>query len=291
MPQSKVLVVYKESAYTQYLSSRQLMRKLRNDAYWHVVLGSHRRHHLSLQGVLAVLKKEGLETALVLRNRIHHLQDVDRKYRMVVSVGGDGTLLYASHFVRQIPVLGVNSDPERSVARFSSCDGKDFPRVLRAYLSGRLQPTPVPRMEFRINGRKNHWLVLNDLLITTASPAGTSRYILKVGARVEEQMSSGIWISTAAGSTAATLSAGGRRLPAAIRKFQYVVREAYQKKFGRRKLLKGVLGPETPFKVVSYMKEGKIFIDGANLSIPFPMGDLLEIRMSSQPLSIIGLRK
>ncbi len=290
MSKPKVLVVYKESAYTQYLSSRQLMRKLRNDAYWHVVLGSHQRHHLSLQGVLAVLRKEGLETALVLRNRIHHLRDVDRKYRMVVSVGGDGTLLYVSHFVRQIPVLGVNSDPERSVARFSGCDGKAFPRVLRAYLSGRLQPTPVPRMEFRINGRKSHWLVLNDLLITTSSPAGTSRYILKVGERVEEQMSSGVWISTAAGSTAATLSAGGRCLPASARRFQYVVREVYQKKFGRRRLLRGIVGPGTAFKVISYMKEGRIFIDGANLSIPFPLGDLLEVRMSSQPLSIIGLK-
>lgn len=291
MPEPRVLVVYKESAYSQYLSKKQLAKSLKKSGYWDVVLGSHQRHNLALRGVRETLKKEGLRVTLVLRDKVHLEKGVDKKFKLLVSVGGDGTLLDSSHHVVRAPILGVNSDPLRSVARFSGCNLKTFPAVLRDYLTGRLKPTPVPRLEFWVNGRKNPWLVLNDLLVTTLSPAGTSRYVLKVGSRVEEQMSSGIWISTAAGSTAAIFSAGGKALLPTSRKFQYVIREAYQKKFGTRRLLKGILEPGRALEVVSRMKEGRIFVDGANLVVPFRLGDRLKVRVSNHPLGVIGLQK
>jgi NAD+ kinase len=287
----KVLVVYKESAYSQYLSKKQLAKSLKKSGYWDIVLGSHQRHNLTLNGVRETLEREGLDVTLVLRNQVHREKGVEEKYQLLVSVGGDGTLLDSSHHALQVPVLGVNSDPLRSVARFSGCNLKTFPVVLKAYLEGRLKPTLIPRLEFWVNGRKNPWLVLNDLLVTTLSPAGTSRYVLKVGPRTEEQMSSGIWISTAAGSTAAIFSAGGKALSPTSRKLQYVVREAYQKKFGVRRLLKGVFDPGSVLEVVSRMKEGRLFIDGANLVCPFKLGDRLKVRSSSHPLKVIGLKK
>ena len=285
------MVVYKESAYSQYLSKNQLAKSLKKSGYWDVVLGSHQRHNLTLQGVREALEREGLEVTLVLRGQVHREKGVDEKFKLLVSVGGDGTLLDASHHAVRVPILGVNSDPLRSVARFSGCNLKTFPLVLKTYLNGRLKPTAVPRLEFWVNGRKSPWLVLNDLLVTTLSPAGTSRYVLKVGSRVEEQMSSGIWISTAAGSTAAIFSAGGKSLPPTSRKFQYVVREAYQKKFGIRRLLKGILEPGRVLEVVSRMKEGRLFIDGANLVCPFRLGDRLKVQSSHYPLKVIGLKK
>ncbi len=227
---------------------------------------------------------------MVLRDQVYMLKKVDRNFQLVISVGGDGTLLDSSHHVIKTPILGVNSDPLRSVARFSGCNLQTFPGVLKAFLEGRLKPVPVPRLEFWVNGVKNPWLVLNDLLVTTLSPAGTSRYVLKMGFRAEEQMSSGIWISTAAGSTAAIFSAGGKALPPTSRKFQYVVREAYQKKFGPRRLLKGVLAPGRALEVVSRMKEGRLFIDGANLVYPFKLGDRLKVQISRHPLKVIGLK-
>lgn len=290
MPKPKVLLVYKESAYRQYLSSKQLLKNLKKGSYWNVVRGSHERHNRTLEGVRQTLRREGLTTTVVLRNQVAGVGNVDGKFGLVVSVGGDGTLLESSHHVQKTPILGVNSDPKRSVARFSGCNLESFPGVLRAYLEGKLKPSLVYRLEFSLNGQKNKWRVLNDLLVCTLSPAGTSRYVLKMGSRVEEQMSSGIWISTAAGSTAAIYSAGGKTLSALSRKFQFVVREAYQKKFGPRRLLKGVLGPSQSLEVVSYMKEGRVFLDGANLEIPFKLGDRLKVGISQQPLKIIGLK-
>ena len=232
MSKPRVLVVYKESAYSGFLSKKQVSPEFKRGNYWSIVQGSHRRHYLTLKAVLSELKAGGFRADTILRDRIHRYAGADDKYFLVVSVGGDGTLLDASHHVREIPILGVNSDPARSVARFSGCKMENFREVFRDFLEGRLRPVPVARLEFSLNGRKSRWLVLNDLLVTTLSPAGTSRYVLQVGSKGEEQMSSGVWISTAAGSTAAVYSAGGAQLPATSKKFQFVVGKFTRKNSG-----------------------------------------------------------
>jgi NAD+ kinase len=287
---SKILVVYKESSLTRIEKVRPLPPRVKLGNHWEVLKGSHQRHHDTIVGVRAHLKRMRLKADFILRRGMGRLGFVDGHYNLVVTVGGDGTILDASHGIKNIPILGVNSDPLRSVARFSGCDLESFPRVLESFLTGSLKPVSVPRLEFSLNGRKHPWPVLNDLLVTTQSPAGTSRYTLRVGNRVEEQMSSGIWISTPAGSTAANLSAGGKILPATRKGFQYVVREAYLPKFGRRHLIKGILGPKDKLEMVSYMRDGQIFLDGANNIIPFVLGDHLKAKLSPHPLLVLGFK-
>ena len=57
----------------------------------------------------AILHKKSVEWQAVPRNYLSQpIKNVD----LVVTIGGDGTLLHASHFLDDtIPVLGVNSDP------------------------------------------------------------------------------------------------------------------------------------------------------------------------------------
>jgi NAD+ kinase len=221
---------------------------------------------------------------------VKNLKNIDKKFQLVVSVGGDGTFLDCSHHLLKTPILGVNSDPQQSVARLSGCYGASFSKVLDGYLSGEIKPSLVWRLDFFINGKKNKIPVLNDLLISTLSPAGTSRYILKVGNRSEEQMSSGVWVSTAAGSTAAVLSAGGKSFHATEKQFQFVAREVYHRKFGTRRFLKQVLKTGQTLEIISYMRQGRIFIDGSNLVEPFKVGDRLKIQLSPRPLKVIGVK-
>lgn len=56
-----------------------------------------------------ILQQKPVDWEPVLRNDLSEpIRDVD----LVVTVGGDGTLLQASHFLDEsIPVIGVNSDP------------------------------------------------------------------------------------------------------------------------------------------------------------------------------------
>ncbi len=290
MPKPRILVIYKLSAFSRIQNTDTLANHFRKGRYWKILCGSHQRHVDTIQKVREVLKKEGISSVFFHRNQLQQLQDAEKRFDLAISVGGDGTLLDSCHYLRSIPILGVNSDPQRSVARFSCCTCKNFQSVLKAYLAGDLPPVEVPRIEFFINGKVHPWRVLNDLLVSTLSPAGTSRYMLKIGAQTEEQMSSGVWVSTAAGSTAANASAGGKILPVTAKKFQFVVREVYQRKFGRRRHVKGVLSRDQALEIYSYMKDGRIFVDGSNRVVPFGLGDRLKIRLSKSPMKVVGLR-
>jgi NAD+ kinase len=290
MPRNHVLVVYKESTYSRYGTTQYLVRGFKKNKYWEVLKKSHDRHVKTLALVCAILRENGFKVTTLLRSKVGKLKNIDRKFKLVVSVGGDGTFLDCSHHLWQTPILGVNSDPQQSVARLSGSYKDNFAQVLGHYLSGRKKPSLVWRLDFFINGKKNSIPVLNDLLISTLSPAGTSRYILKAGRRSEEQMSSGVWVSSAAGSTAAVLSAGGKSFSATTKRFQFVAREVYHRKFGTRKFLRGIFGVGETFEVISYMRQGRIFVDGSNLVIPFKVGDRLKVKLSSRPLKVVGLK-
>lgn len=56
-----------------------------------------------------ILRKKYVDWKPVFRSDLSQpIRDVD----LVITVGGDGTLLQASHFIDDsVPVLGVNSDP------------------------------------------------------------------------------------------------------------------------------------------------------------------------------------
>ncbi len=290
MSKSRVIVIYKQSAFMRLQAGDIPTNRLEKGRYWKIICGSHQRHTDTIQKVKDVLKQEGLHAVYFHRNQLQQLRDADKRFDLAISVGGDGTLLDSCHHLHTIPILGVNSDPQRSVARFSGCVAEDFHPLLAAYLAGKLKPVAVPRIEFSINGKVHPWRVLNDILISTLSPAGTSRYMLKIGADIEEQMSSGIWVSTAAGSTAANASAGGKTLPATAKKFQYVVREVYQRKFGHRRHIKGILSQGQTLEIISYMKDGRIFVDGSNRIVPFGLGDRLKIGLSRAPMKLVGLK-
>lgn len=68
-----------------------------------------------------ILRKKFVDWEAVYRfNLCRPIRDVD----LVVTIGGDGTLLQASHFMDDsVPVLGVNSDPTQAeeVSSFCNC--------------------------------------------------------------------------------------------------------------------------------------------------------------------------
>ena len=293
MPSPSVLLVYKRSAYLRLRLGGGPQGWLRQREFKHyvkILKTSHWNHYKALSIVKAALKGRGLEVVEVLREEISRVGKADGRYGLIVVVGGDGTFLEAAHWSARVPILAVNSDPGRSVARFSACRAPGFSKMLEDWALGKNKPVKVPRLALSLNGEQLKWPVLNEVLVAAKSPAGTSRYMLKVGKKKEEQISSGVWISTAAGSTAAILSAGGKSISPEKTVFQYLVREPYEKKFGRRHLVKGVLSKGESIELVSHMREGSVFIDGSSLCVPFTLGDKLRVTLSAPPLPVIGFR-
>lgn len=151
-------------------------------------------------------------------------------------------------------------------------------------------------MRVDLNGKCLHARILNEALFCHASPAATSRYILRIvrgdgTSEEEDQRSSGMWIGPAAGSTAAQKSAGGRVLPLESTHIQYVVREPYTPAGGHFHFAKGRLDEDGKLVLRSKIREAKVFLDGHRIVHAVTIGDVLEMRRSKEPLTVLGIAR
>jgi NAD+ kinase len=205
---------------------------------------------------------------------------------LVVTVGGDGTALGASHYVRDGAMLSVNSAPGDSVGHFCCVNRKNFAARLDAILSGESKPVELARLQITLDGKPLPELALNDALIAHTCAASTTRYLIGIGDREEEQRSSGVWISTAAGATAGIGSAGGKKMPLRSRRIQYLVRELYREPNRTFLFTRGFVEPGEAIAIASKMAEGQLYIDGARTMYPFGFGTRARIQLAEHSLRL-----
>src|SRR5438093_11849445 len=135
-----------------------------------------------------------------------------RRSRLIVTLGGDGTLLYGGRLAapRGIPVLGVNLG---RLGFLTELELHDLVRGLRQFDAGRywldertvLQVT-VPRG----SGRTLRELGVNEAVVQRDPDQGLLRLRLAVdGQEVGTLDADGALVATATGSTAYALAAGG----------------------------------------------------------------------------------
>jgi NAD+ kinase len=291
MPGARVIVVAKRTAYRRFIEEegdpRAAMLVKKKDPAVRSWLESHAEHQRTVEVVKAELERAGAQALLL--HRAHAAFDAAGA-ELVIAVGGDGTLLAASHNVDDIPILGVNSAPKHSVGFFCAATRKDFRKHLELALSGKAKSLSLSRMSVALNGRLRSKRVLNEALYCHNSPAATSRYILHIGRVTETQRSSGIWIGPPAGSTAAQRSAGGRILPLASRQLQLVVREPYTPRGKKNALARAIIKPHQRVTVTSKMDDSSLFLDGPQRTISVRLGDEIEFALSDAPLQVLGLR-
>jgi NAD+ kinase len=247
---------------------------------------SHETHNKTLDCVCDIVSKyaqlfiiESPNTSIV------DLEDVD----LVVTVGGDGTLLNASHNVHQrVPVLGVNSDPSTSVGFFCAATRENFNGFIHRALNDTFFGMVLTRMKVIKNNCVVESRVLNDVLFCHRNPATTSSYILHTGEHIETQKSSGFWVGPAAGSTAARRSAGFNSLPLGSKSLQLCVRELYYRpnsEPGRREI---IAESGEQIHVTSKMDLAAMYIDGDHKVVPVGLGDELIFEKSDDSLFILG---
>jgi NAD+ kinase len=274
----RVLVVFKKSFLEVHGARRAA--SVRDPEFRRRLVRADLENRRALEEVLAHLERRGVRYDAVVRGSLA----ARRHYDLVVSLGGDGTFFAAARHVNDIPILGINSDPGSSLGLWTCADRFGFREPLDRALEGRLPGVTVRRMEVSINGKPIRERPFNDVLFAHRNPAAMTRYRLRVGARTEDQKSSGLWISTAAGSTAAIRSAGGRRMPLSSRRLQYLVREPYTWPVRRYRLLRGF--PER-LSIVTFLVESAVWIDGSRIRYDLAIGDTVELR-SGAPIRVLG---
>lgn len=151
------------------------------------------------------------------------LEDID----FVVSIGGDGTALSASHFIDDKPLLAVNSSPAESIGALTTLTIDNLGEKLNKINSGDYKTENLERIEIWINGKKAEHLALNDVFIASEKAYHISRYKIKFKGGEEIQRSSGLIFSTGAGSTAWFKSSGGMPFSPQSKFIKMVTREPY----------------------------------------------------------------
>lgn len=226
----------------------------------------------------------------------HEVVEIDRLDRslvqhrdLVVTVGGDGTVLATHGLLDGTPLLAVNSDPAHSLGHFTRCHADSFARIFAAWREGDACEDLMFRLRVRLRGDGEAHLVLNECLVTNRNPALMSRYQLRDGERREEQYSSGLWISTPAGSTGAISSAGMSPRPELDAALLYKVREAFPGR-GPFDLLEGVQDPPRGLSILPIITGMACYLDGGyRPCIDLDVGQELLVAPSDQPLRLIAL--
>ncbi|MFN8575517.1 MAG: NAD(+)/NADH kinase [Candidatus Sericytochromatia bacterium] len=284
----KVLVVYKRSTYDLYHNEEfdAGVKQLIDEGHVSVksLKDSHDTHQLTVDTIIEKLSNRGISLDVIFRGDLKPIENYD----LVITTGGDGTILETSKYIKDTPILGVNSDPVGSVGFFTGSTKDDFEEKITLVENDKINKVLINRIQLKLNNEPIKDLVLNDVLITHSIPAATSRYVLRINGYEENHRSSGIWISTAAGSTAAIRSAGGFPLAIESEAIQYIVREFYDRGSNKFKLLGGVYNFSDNIEIISQMRLGRIYIDGPYFDYPFTVGDKVTFHKSDYPLQLLG---
>lgn len=98
--------------------------------------------------------------------------------------------------------------------------------------------------------------------------------------------SSGLRVSTAAGSTAAMLSAGGSIMPILSKDLQYMVREPIPSGATNPSLMHGWVKPDETMDIYWFTEEGKVYVDGCHFTCTIRQGDTIQVSSKAPVLKI-----
>jgi len=201
---------------------------------------------------------------------------------MVISLGGDGTFLRNSRYLEDTPILGINPNPKEKEGFFTAIDLADFsPEKLQKF-----KILELPRLSCKINGKLQQHLAVNEIYFGKRKSWHVAEYELALGKRQEFQRSSGVIVTTGAGSTAWYHSAGGKPFSILQRNVKFVVREPYRGRINHPSLTSGSLGK---LRIISKMDDGILVVDsfGGGVSLPYNSEITIQI---SKPLRVMSFK-
>ncbi len=201
---------------------------------------------------------------------------------LVLTIGPDGLVVNTAKYLSKQPLLAINPDPRRVdgiLIPFGVDEAGEW--VARA-VAGRAPLRRVTMAQAALNDGQVLY-AFNDLFIGPCSHV-SARYRIEYAGQAEDQSSSGLIVSTGAGSTgwlqsvvtgAARVTAGVTgleitppapetyRLPWEADELYFAVREPFTSRTSQASLVFGKLTLRQPLVVRSYMPEhGVIFSDG-----------------------------
>ena len=228
---------------------------------------------------------------------------------LVIAVGQDGLVSNTAKYLSGQPILAVNPDPERFDGVLLPFTIDSFEPELHMTLFGshadeHTQSVTLAKASLQ-DGQT--LLAFNDFFIGARSHV-SARYVIEAGSRTENHSSSGIIVSTGAGSTgwlqsvyagaAGVVEAlGGTvvpppdsgRLPWDSEDLVYSVREPFPSRTTQASIVHGIVNRQNPLRITSRMPtNGVIFSDGVEADyLEFNSGAELTIETAARRANLI----
>lgn len=263
----------------------------------------HDVFHRSLERIVESLQ-ESLKVKVIERKFVPNFLFSDKD--MVVVAGQDGLVANTAKYVNGLPILAVNPDRSRYDGILLPFDTNSFEFGWRALVHKQAKFKEVTLAEARTNDGQR-LLAFNDLFIGPASHT-SARYEITYNGQSENQSSSGIIVSTGAGTTGWFSSvfhmANGvadmfgeldERSNLALSMgwntdvIPFVVREPFQSKHSGVELTAGMIYRNEKLVIESHMpSNGVIFSDGIEADfIRFNSGVTVEVGIASQKARLV----
>lgn len=266
--------------------------------------GDYEREHETYQRALEVVRRavpDGLKVQLMDRGFVPTY--VFAKQDLVVTLGQDGLVANTAKYVGGQPLVAVNPDPDRFDGILLPFLPGGLNAAIQRTVDGKAKVRQVTLAESRLNDGQR-MLAFNDLFIGVRTHI-SARYSIRWNSKAEAQSSSGVLVSTGAGSTgwlssmfnmAAGIAAltGGRTgnpilLPWDDRRLLFVVREPFASKHSQAGIVAGAIENGQELVLESLMPSGGvIFSDGVEAdALEFNSGAIARIRVATETANLV----
>lgn len=263
-------------------------------------LQEHDAYERSLEVVRRSVET-GLKTQIMDRSLVPTY--VFSKNDVVITLGQDGLVANAAKYVGGQPIIAVNPDPERFDGILLPFEPAALRVSLEQTLGGKARVRSVTMAEARLKDGQR-LLAFNDLFLGAGTHV-SARYRIRFGNTRENHSSSGIIVSTGAGSTGWLSSifnetsgvisflSGAPIKPLRMEwedsKLLFVVREPFISRHSQATIVAGTILPQSPLAIESQMPTGGvIFSDGVEADhLDFNSGAVANIRIAAEKANLV----
>jgi NAD kinase len=223
---------------------------------------------------------------------------------VIITLGQDGLVVNTAKYLKEQLILAVNPDPERFDGILLPFLVKDLAQKINDLFSSKFKVKQITMGKVEMNDGQSLY-AFNDFYIGARTHI-SSRYTLHYLNKAERQSSSGILVSTPAGSTGWMSSVfnmakgvskfkgyatdwGSTRLNWEEEKLLFVVREPFKSNWSGTDLVIGEVMPNLEIKIESHMAEsGVVFSDGMESDyLEFNSGSTIKIKIAEKKTKLI----
>jgi hypothetical protein len=222
----------------------------------------------------------------------------------VIAIGQDGLVANTAKYVGDLPIIGVNPDPSRYDGVLLPFVVNEARAAVKRTLAGKSRIRLVTLAEVNTNDGQR-MLAFNDFFLGRGGHV-SARYTLEARGQSESQSSSGVLVSTGAGSTGWLSSlfnmtngfnslSGKEPIPRVElawedRRLVWAVREPFASRHSGAKLVTGLLAEGEELVIGSQMPTiGVIFSDGVEADfLEFTSGTIARFSVSRQRAHLVG---